>query len=191
MVILGVDEVGRGALAGPLVVAGVCLSQPIEGLKDSKLLTKKTRQQLSQVIKLRADAWALGWVSPKLIDKNGLTKSLNIAANKVIKAIKLPIDLIILDGKHNYIGNNYKVKNLIKADNIVMSVSAASIIAKTARDDFMARQALKYPQYGFDRNVGYGTAFHINQIALHGFSPIHRLSFKLTKTGLIYDKPKI
>ncbi len=178
MIILGVDEVGRGSWAGPLVAGAVILKSPIDGLTDSKLLSKKQREKLSAQILQFSDAYALGWVSPKIIDKLGLTASVRLAMQRAVKRISVSYDQLIVDGNINYLSSIAKSKAIVRADLSVASVSAASVIAKVARDEYMKNQSMLYPQYGFDSNVGYGTAKHLSALKLVGLCPLHRLSYR-------------
>ena len=183
--ILGIDEVGRGSWAGPLVVGAVVLGGAnIDGLTDSKKLTKKSRENLDIEIRNKAKAYGLGWVDPKEIDEIGLSKALKLATLRAIENIKLPYNQIIIDGTVNFLIDTDKaelVTTIKKADLLVPCVSAASIIAKVARDNYMKSQNETYFQYGFSENVGYGTKRHIKSIEEHGVSPLHRLSFKPLK----------
>lgn len=176
--ILGVDEVGRGCWAGPLVAAAVVLNQSITGLKDSKLLTKSRREKLNAQIQLEALAIGLGWVSAAEIDNIGLTRAVGQAMQQAIDQIDIDYETIIIDGDYNFFPENPKVTTLIKADNLVPAVSAASIVAKVARDRFMSDQARLYPFFGFEKHVGYGTQAHIESIRLHGICELHRKSYK-------------
>jgi ribonuclease HII len=178
MITVGVDEVGRGCLAGPMVVGAVILRHDILGLKDSKLLSKLQRARLKLEIELWSEAFALGWVSASEIDAIGLTKATELAITRALDGIKTEYDEIVIDGSINFLKSNPKVRTLIKADSLVPSVSAASILAKCARDEYMHGQALLFPQYGFDKHVGYGTKYHIDQLKAFGVSELHRLSFK-------------
>lgn len=178
MVIVGVDEVGRGCWAGPLVAGAVALKRPIPGLKDSKKLSKRQREKLSVEIKLEALSIGLGWVQPAEIDELGLTAAVKLAMERAISAITIDYDELIVDGNFNFFPQNPKARAVVKADDSVPAASAASIIAKVARDDYMAKIAGSYPVYGFDKHVGYGTAMHMERLKLHGVSDLHRLSFK-------------
>lgn len=175
--VAGVDEVGRGAWAGPLVAAAVVLPTDckLRGARDSKLLTSLKRQQLAAKIKRQAAGIGVGWATVSEIDASGLTEALRLAGGRALAVIE-SIDGVLLDGNHNYLGPSYQVKTVIKADNCCLSVAAASIVAKVARDAYMARIHQLYPDYGFDTNVGYGTRRH--QKALRSqVSPIHRRLF--------------
>ena len=179
--ILGIDEVGRGPWAGPLVVGAVVLNDTvIEGLTDSKKLSKKQREALShKIINSKADI-GLGWVHADELDRIGLSNSLIEATKRAVSQISSPYHEIIIDGTINFLKNTNKaqyVTTLKKADLLIPSVSAASIVAKVARDKYMDEQSTIYPKYGFSSHVGYGTAAHSAAIAQYGITPLHRLSF--------------
>ncbi len=178
MVTVGIDEVGRGCWAGPLVAGAVILKQPIGGLKDSKKLSKKQREKLAAEIEVQAPAFGLGWVQPVEIDEMGLTAAIELAMRRALEQITASYDEIIIDGNFNFLPENPKVHTVIKADDTVPAVSAASIIAKVARDNYMAEIVEKFPDYGFERHVGYGTALHLERLKLHGVCELHRRSFK-------------
>ena len=179
--ILGVDEVGRGPWAGPLVVGAVVLGGvQIEGLTDSKKLTKKRREALVPVIKEQASAWALGWVAAHELDTIGMPEALKLATRRAVEQIKAPYSEIIIDGTINFLADTGKgeyVTCLPKADLLIPSVSAASVLAKVARDDFMAEQDDIYPGYDFRKHAGYGVAAHRSAIDKLGVCELHRLSF--------------
>jgi ribonuclease HII len=175
---VGIDEVGRGCLAGPLVIGAVILSRPIEGLKDSKLLSKNKREELNLIIYNEARAASLGWVWPHEIDSLGLTKATTLAINRALALIKVDYSTVLIDGGFNYLKDNPKAITMIKADNLVPEVSAASIIAKVARDNYMDNISEYFPQYSFTKHVGYGTSLHIDAITKFGPCVLHRLSFK-------------
>ncbi len=186
--ILGIDEVGRGPWAGPLVVGAVILGgAEIEGLNDSKKLTKKRREALDGVIREQAAAWALGWVSAGELDDVGMSQALRLATRRAVKQVQaqckeknLAFDKIIIDGTVNFLADTALeryVTVMAKADGLIPSVSAASIIAKVARDQFMVEQDVIYPGYGFASNAGYGVAKHRAAIERLGVTPLHRLSF--------------
>jgi ribonuclease HII len=182
--IVGIDEVGRGAWAGPMVVGAVVLGKEIPGLTDSKKLTAKKRQQLSREIRESAASIGLGWVSASKIDEIGLSAALTLATQRALAEITVDYEQIIIDGTIDFIQDS-RVTTLAKADLLVPSVSAASIIAKVARDYYMATKAHKrYPDYGFAAHVGYGTAAHRAALATHGVTDIHRKSFAPIRTLL-------
>ena len=181
LAILGIDEVGRGPWAGPLVV-GACVlgNAQIEGLTDSKKLTPKKREALAPVIREKA-AVGLGWVSAEELDRIGLSQALCKAARTAVKQIKVPFHEIVIDGTVNFLRDTPlagHVQVLKKADLLVPEVSAASIVAKVARDEYMYKLAEKYPGYGFEKHVGYGTAAHKAALEKLGPCPEHRKSFK-------------
>ena len=210
--ILGIDEVGRGPWAGPLVIGACILNsrfddnvEPLEkelwqeALTDSKKLTPKKREKLAPEIRKKAKKYGLGWVSAKELDEIGLSESLKLATRRAVLELlgknfetaldkiddKIPKDLpfseIIIDGTQNFLKGT-SLENLVsvlpKADLKIKEVSAASIIAKVARDDYMKSLAEKYPDYGFEKHVGYGTKRH--KVALETFGPCeeHRFSFR-------------
>ncbi len=179
--LVGIDEVGRGCWAGPLVAGAVVLSQPIVRLKDSKLLSKAQRQKLAAQIRVEALNFGLGWVSPAEVDTLGLTGATTLAMQRALAQIIVNFDEIIIDGHLNFLPGELRARPIIKADQTVPAVSAASIIAKVARDDYMTKIAADYPDYQFQKHVGYGTRLHHDMLALHGICELHRLSFKPIK----------
>lgn len=179
-IVLGIDEVGRGCWAGPLVVGAVVLGQEIPGLKDSKLLTRQKRLELDKKIRESARFVGLGWVEPIEIDQLGLTKGMKLAVERAVAGAPR-VDKIIIDGSINYLSSNPKAKAIIKADQEFASVSASSIVAKVARDDYMQQVSQEYPNYGFENHVGYGTKAHKSALEAHGVLEFHRKSFKPIK----------
>lgn len=181
MTILGIDEVGRGPWAGPLVVGACVLHSEIEGLTDSKKLSAKRREELNELILAGADC-GLGWVEAGELDEIGLVAALRKAVIAAVEQIKCSYSEIVIDGTVNFLAETGKgrfVSVLPKADLLIPAVSAASIIAKVARDKYMAEVvAQKYPGYGFERHVGYGTVAHRQAIARLGICPEHRISFR-------------
>lgn len=181
--IVGIDEVGRGPWAGPLVMGAVVLGCEIEGLTDSKKLSSKRRVELAAEIHEKAAAAGLGWVFADEIDKLGLSNALAVACQRAVEQIDtlgVAYHEIILDGTINFLKDTPKgqfVTTIAKADLLIPAVSAASIIAKVARDEYMASQDEMYPDYGFAAHVGYGTAKHRAAIEKYGVTPLHRLSF--------------
>jgi ribonuclease HII len=179
--ILGIDEVGRGPWAGPLVIGAVVLGDAsIEGLTDSKKLTKKRREELDPLIRSQAAGFGLGWVHADEIDKIGLSEALKLATIRAVEQVNATYHEIIIDGTINFLKETSKgsyVTTLPKGDLLIPSISAASIIAKVARDNFMAEQDILYPGYNFKSHVGYGTAAHKLAIEKLGVTPLHRTSF--------------
>jgi ribonuclease HII len=175
---VGLDEVGRGCWAGPVVAGAVLLGVPIVGLKDSKKLSKSQREKLDAEIRVSAMAFGLGWVPADEIDQVGLTQAVRLAMERALAAITAVYDKIIIDGNYNFFPGNPKSFALVGADNLIPEVSAASIIAKVARDKFMADAAKRFPAYGFERHVGYGTAAHQLALQVNGLTELHRRCFK-------------
>lgn len=178
MSVVGIDEVGRGCWAGPLVAAAVILSKPIEGLNDSKLLSPIMRKRLVKEIYLQADSIGLAWIDARTIDDIGLTAANQLAMEETLAQIVTPYTHIIIDGNYNYLSHVPNTRAVVKADSIWPVVSAASIVAKVARDAFMVEAAMQYPEYGFEKHVGYGTNLHYERIKQYGVCELHRLSYK-------------
>lgn len=190
---IGIDEVGRGPWAGPLVVGAVALDmgQSYDGLADSKQLTRKFRQTEAVYIKRQALGVGLGWVDPSQLDRLGMTASLKLAASlaygQLPPAVRSQADQIVIDGNVRLL-DDPRVLVLVKADAKVQAVSAASIVAKVARDSYMAQIARLFPNYGFERHVGYGTAAHRQALDKCGvLSGIHRASFAPIRHRLAVD----
>ncbi|MEX2014842.1 MAG: ribonuclease HII [Candidatus Saccharimonadales bacterium] len=175
--VLGIDEVGRGAWAGPLVIGAVILGEPIPGLKDSKMLTARRRQKFAQEILEKAVFAGLGWAEPKEIDDYGLSTAHMLACMRAVRNAPR-CSQIIIDGNINYLPGYENAICKVKADQTVPQVSAASIVAKVARDKYMSEQALIHKNYGFDRHVGYGTKLHIESLKKQGLCVLHRKSYK-------------
>jgi len=188
MAILGIDEVGRGPWAGPLVIGAVILPENkpdwVNDLNDSKKLTVKKRESLNEIILKEAPATGLGWVSSAELDEIGLANSLKLAARRAVEEVRnknIPFQEIIIDGTQNFLAGTTLesyVTILKKADFLIKEVSAASIIAKVARDHYMYDLAQKFPAYGFEKHVGYGTATHQKALETFGPCPEHRQSFR-------------
>ncbi len=175
---VGIDEVGRGAWAGPLLVCAARLGKSIDGLKDSKLLSAKKRETFTEVILGVADI-GYGWVSAKEIDDIGLSAALKLAATKALQDINYQTnEELVIDGTVNFVPD-LKATCMPRADNLVPACSAASIVAKVTRDKHMAELAQKYPNYGFEKHVGYGAKGHLEAIKKHGYCTEHRRSFKI------------
>ena len=179
-VILGLDEVGRGCVAGPLAVGGVVLSDDcvIEGLNDSKQIPAPKRERIAEQVKERAVAWTVQYVQPDIIDAVGMTASLVNAFRSAIAAIEemdVVPDVVLLDGNPLHLDS--REVNVIKGDARCASIAAASVVAKVTRDALMCELAHEYPQYGWGECKGYASAKHIEAIKTYGLSPLHRASF--------------
>ena len=175
----GVDEAGRGPLAGPVVAAAVILDpeNPIEGLADSKKLTAKKREALEPLIKERALAWCVAQASVEEIDEINILQATMLAMQRAVAGLKVQPEFVQVDG--NRIPKlPMMAEAIVKGDAKVAAISAASILAKTHRDAYMMEQAHRYPGYGFEKHMGYGTAEHIKAIETLGVLPIHRKTFK-------------
>ncbi len=178
--VVGIDEVGRGSWAGPVVAAAVMLSAPVRGLRDSKLLSLRQRQQLSRIIRKHALAIGIGWVPAWVVDRYGLDQAVRLAMSEALQQVPPLYERIIIDGNRNFL-HEAGAETLVRADQLVPEVSAASIIAKVARDEYMASMAQRYPDYCFEQHVGYGTALHRERLAVHGVCRLHRLSYRPVK----------
>lgn len=179
MITVGIDEVGRGCWAGPLVTGAVILNHAIPGLKDSKKLSRIQRRVLYEHIHQQAEFVGIGWVWPEDIDKYGITWSVKTAMERSLQAICIEYDEIIIDGNYNFLSENILSRCVVKADDLIPAVSAASIVAKVARDTYMIDIAQKnFPEYYFSSHVGYGTKKHSEALAAFGPTPIHRMSYK-------------
>lgn len=183
MITVGIDEVGRGCWAGPLVAAAAIINSPIDGLNDSKKLSKKRREQLAGLIQQNASV-GIGWVSPGEVDALGLTEAVRLAMQRAVDELDIAADEVIIDGNYNFLPHIPGSRAVIKADGSVPSVSAASIVAKVARDTYMEQLDERYHPWKFGGHVGYGTAAHIAALNEHGVSDIHRLSYKPIKAFL-------
>ncbi|MCJ7666338.1 MAG: ribonuclease HII [Actinobacteria bacterium] len=186
--IAGVDEVGRGSLAGPLVAAAVILDRKkmlIEGINDSKKISEKKREHLYGAIISSCICWAVSEVEPAEIDKYNITRANIMAFERAIGNLRIKPDIILADHVNVKAGNSrskgvYPAECLfiIKGDELSVSIAAASIIAKVTRDRIMRKMSAVYPEYGFDRNKGYGTRRHLLSLQKYGPTGIHRVSFK-------------
>ncbi|CAL9551314.1 ribonuclease HII [Streptomyces sp. enrichment culture] len=181
-VIAGVDEVGRGAWAGPVTVCAAItgLRRPPAGLTDSKLITPKRRAELAAELEQWVTAHALGHASPEEIDELGMTAALRLAAIRALDALPVRPDAVILDGKHDYLGDPWRVRTVIKGDQSCVAVAAASVIAKVRRDAMMAELESQYDTYapfGFAANAGYPSPVHKAALAELGPTPHHRMTW--------------
>ncbi len=190
--VVGIDEVGRGSWAGPVVAAAVIFSRALpktfndvsdlKKIRDSKLLTPKQRDTLSEVIKKHCAYYSVSEISLKRINRWGIGKCSQYAFRKAIKELPIKPEHILIDAFYvKYIGKK-KQTPIIKGDQKCFSIAAASIIAKVHRDNLMKKLHKKYPKYRFDKHKGYGTKLHQEKINKYGLSEVHRKSFKIGKT---------
>jgi ribonuclease HII len=182
--VAGVDEVGRGAWAGPVTVCAAItgLRRPPEGLTDSKLITPRRRTRLAAVLSDWVTAYALGHSSPEEIDEFGMTAALRMAAGRALEALPERPDAVILDGKHNYLGGSWQVRTVIKGDQSCVAVAAASVIAKVRRDAAMAELGAQYAPFAFAANAGYPSPVHRAALEELGPTALHRLSWSYLDT---------
>lgn len=176
----GIDEAGRGPIAGPLVVAGVILKNRIKGLNDSKVLSEKKREELFLQVKENS-FYHIVFISAKEIDEKGLSLCLKNSIKEIMYKLKDNCDKFLMDGNTSF--GIQTLHHKIKADATVQEVSAASILAKVSRDKYMCEIAKNYPNYDFQKHKGYGTKAHVDKIKLHGRSLEHRQTFKLKALG--------
>lgn len=178
MIVAGVDEVGRGPLAGPVITAAVILPQgyDLPGLTDSKKLSAKKREALASQIKEQAVAWALGEASVDEIDEINILHATMLAMQRAVRELSTAPDRVLVDGNRAP-DFGIPAKAIVGGDGLEPAISAASIIAKVTRDQLMRDYAQLYPSYGFERNSGYPTKQHREALLEHGVTPIHRRSF--------------
>lgn len=174
----GVDEAGRGPLAGPVCAAAVILPRGLEiaGLNDSKKLTEKKREALYDVICERAIAYGIAFAEVEEIEKLNILQATFLAMNRAIEKLSVTPELALIDGNRNT-GISMPSRCVVKGDSLCADIAAASILAKVTRDRYMMQLHEQYPQYHFDRHKGYGTKLHYDAIREHGASPVHRMSF--------------
>lgn len=178
-VICGIDEAGRGPLAGPVCAAAVILpfGTDIPGLNDSKKLSEKKREALFPVITEKAVAYGIGFASEQEIDEINILNATFLAMRRAVEALNISPDLLLIDGNQKpKIGAGEEV-TVVKGDMKSVSIAAASVLAKVSRDRYMLEKAREYPQYAFEKHKGYGTKLHYEKIAEFGVSPIHRKTF--------------
>ncbi|MBL1067112.1 ribonuclease HII [Streptomyces sp. 7-21] len=177
--VAGIDEVGRGAWAGPVTVCACVtgLRRPPEGLTDSKLLTPARREELARTLADWVTAYAIGHASPQEIDRLGMTAALRLAAVRALEGLPERPEAVILDGKHDYLGPPWRVRTVVKGDQSCVAVAAASVLAKVKRDAMLAELAAEYPHFGFESNAGYPSPVHRAALAERGPTPHHRLSW--------------
>ncbi len=176
--ICGVDEAGRGPLAGPVCAAAVILPAGLElpGLTDSKKLTDKKRRELMPVIKEQSLSYGIGFASHEEIDQINILQATFLAMERALAQLNIRPDLALIDGnRQKDFGIN--VETVVKGDSLSANIAAASVLAKVTRDDYMLEMAEKYPEYGFDIHKGYGTKAHYAALSEHGPCPIHRMTF--------------
>ena len=179
VLICGVDEAGRGPLAGPVSAAAVILDpmRPIEGLADSKKLSEKQRDRLAPLIRARALAWAVAYAEVEEIDRLNILQATLLAMKRAVEALSIRPQQVLVDGLYCP-QTGIPSQAIVKGDSKVAAISAASILAKTARDELMLQLHGRYPQYGFDAHKGYPTAAHLAALREHGVSAVHRKTFK-------------
>ena len=177
----GCAEAGRGCLAGAVFAAAVILPKDYqnETLNDSKQLSEKQRYLLRDQIEKDAVAWAVSSVSPQEIDQTNILRAAIHAMNLAVAQLTVAPQLLLIDGNRFYNESLIPYCTIVKGDGKYLSIAAASVLAKTYRDDYMNDLALQYPQYGWDKNKGYPTAAHYSALKRHGATPLHRTSFKL------------
>ena len=177
-VICGVDEAGRGPLAGPVCAAAVILPEHLElpGLTDSKKLTDKKRRELFPIIKEQAIAYGIGLATEKEIDEINILQATFLAMQRALDQLSVKPDLALIDGNREK-DFGIPVKTVVKGDSLSLNIAAASVLAKVTRDDLMVATAEEYPEYGFEIHKGYGTKAHYAALTQHGPSPIHRMTF--------------
>ena len=178
-IVAGVDEVGRGSLIGPVYAAAVILNKKIDKkiIKDSKKLTKIQRQNLAKYIK-KNSIWALGSASVKEIENLNILNASLLSMKRAIKKLKLKPEKVLVDGNKSPDLKNYIIKTVIKGDEKIPEISAASIIAKVERDRLMKKMSFSFEKYGWDSNAGYGTKNHIKAIKKFGITQFHRKTFQ-------------
>ena len=176
--ICGIDEAGRGPLAGPVCAAAVILPERLDipGLNDSKKLTDKKRRELFPIIEEQALAYGIGWASQEEIDDINILQATFLAMSRAVEQLNIRPDLALVDGNRAPT-LDLPVETVVKGDSLSASIAAASVLAKVSRDDVMLRMAEEYPGYGFEVHKGYGTKAHYEALRTFGPSPIHRRHF--------------
>ena len=185
----GIDEAGRGPLAGPVVAAAVVLDpdKPIHALDDSKVLKHKVRLALKDEIQARSIGWALGCANVEEIDRLNILQATLLAMRRAVSNLGISIDMALVDGNVDP-GLACPTNTIVRGDTKVAAISAASILAKVFRDNVMVSASKDYPEYGFDRHKGYGTREHLFALKLHGPSTIHRKTFAPVRNLLMNDE---
>ncbi|MCS7066675.1 MAG: ribonuclease HII [Fimbriimonadales bacterium] len=176
----GVDEAGRGPLAGPVVAACVILPprHAIQGIRDSKLLTEPMREQLFENIRREAVGWAIGIATPREIEQLNILRASLLAMRRAVERLPFLPEMLLIDGRHPIPGCSVPQRTLVDGDALDERIAAASIVAKVVRDRLMREYDRLYPGYGFAQHKGYATPFHLRQLERLGPSPIHRRTFE-------------
>ena len=174
--IAGVDEVGRGCLAGPVIAVSVILKRPIKGLMDSKKLSSKKREELSQLI-IKNSIFAIGSADNHEIDKINILQASLLAMQRSLEKLDVKPKKILVDGSHIF-ETSLEIESIVGGDNLIPSISAASIVAKVYRDKLMTEYNKEFPNYGFEKHKGYPTKFHKEMLVKFGLTRIHRRTFK-------------
>ena len=177
----GCDEAGRGPLAGPVFAAAVILPKDFYHplLNDSKKMTEKAREELRPIIEREAIAWAVEEVSAEEIDTINILNASIAGMQRAVRKLQLKPEFLLIDGNKFKPFDDYKYQCVVKGDATYASIAAASVLAKTYRDEYMRKLAKEFPQYGWERNMGYPTKEHVQAIIEHGYTPHHRKSFHL------------
>jgi len=177
--IAGIDEAGRGPLAGPVVAAAVILPKGIliEGVNDSKKVSEKKREKLYDEIIEKAIAWGVGIKDNNVIDEINILEATRLAMHDAVENLQVKPDFILIDAEKKVNTNNIPYLPIIKGDALSISIAAASIVAKVTRDKMMREYDKEFPEYGFEKHKGYGTKIHVEAIKTYGITPIHRKSF--------------
>lgn len=185
----GCDEAGRGCLAGPVVAAAVILPKNFKHpvLNDSKKLTVKQRLSLKEEIINSAIAWKVAFIDNNEIDELNILRASIKAMHLAIEGLEKQPEFLLIDGNKFFPYRNIKHKTIVRGDGIYFSIAAASVLAKTFRDEYMERIHIEFPVYGWDRNKGYPTKFHREAIIKNGITPFHRKSFHLFDTQMAFD----
>ena len=176
LMIAGVDEVGRGCLAGPVIAASVILKRPIKGLMDSKKLSLKKREDLSQVI-IENSIYAIGTADNQEIDQINILQASLLAMQRSLEKLYVKPKKVLVDGAHIF-ETSIEIESIVGGDNLIPSISAASIVAKVYRDRLMMEYSKEFPNYGFDKHKGYPTKLHKEMLKKYGLTKIHRKTFK-------------
>ncbi len=176
--VCGVDEAGRGPLAGPVCAAAVLLPKGLilEGVNDSKKLSEKKREALFDIITEQAEDWSIGFATVEEIEEINILNAAMLAMKRAVEGLKIPVDFAIIDGNRKP-SLNIDCEAVVKGDAKSMSVAAASILAKVSRDRILRQYAIDYPQYGFEKHKGYGTKLHVEALKKYGPCEVHRPSF--------------